>query len=266
MKNCILLFFLGLSSTFFSQDLKNYKVEYELKYKVDSLSQNYSHENFVLIFSQDISFFGSGKNIQNTAEHKPSDNIIDMNQIKKNKTLFLDNIYYNSVNGLNSYVTWLGNNYHYNQEIPKWKILNEQKHINGIICKKAETYFIGRYWYAWYSDLYPVNYGPYKFVGLPGLILEVFDREKTYIFSGISVKEAENASKSIPLTRGFSKQVNKKDYFSVLNELWYDSSTLSRYSSIFDKFPAEKIQQYRKSLEEKKKRRNNFPIDRDIKN
>ncbi|WP_312089905.1 GLPGLI family protein [Chryseobacterium sp.] len=263
MKKIIIVLLLGLSIILYSQNNKNYNADYELKYKLDSLSQTYNHENFVLNFNKNGSFFSSEKNILNSLNQDIPDGVIDMSQVKKNKTLFLEKIYFNPISGLNCYINSLGVNYFYTQEIPNWKILNEQKIINGIVCKKAETYFVDRHWYAWYSDAYPVNYGPYKFVGLPGLIIEVFDKENTYIFNALNIKE--NSIKEIPISKGVSKQITKKEYFSIIDNLLYDTSTLTRYSSVFEKFPPERIQQYRKSLDDKRKKRNNFPIDRDIK-
>ncbi|MFP3835658.1 GLPGLI family protein, partial [Chryseobacterium sp. SIMBA_028] len=59
--------------------------------------------------------------------------------------------------------------------IKNWKLIDETKIINTITCKKAEVTFKGRNWTAWYSTDIPFPYGPYKFSGLPGLIIKITD-------------------------------------------------------------------------------------------
>ena len=66
--------------------------------------------------------------------------------------------------------------------INNWKLINESKKINTINCKKAEVNFKGRNWIAWYSTEIPFNYGPYKFSGLPGLIIKITDEKGEYDF------------------------------------------------------------------------------------
>ena len=46
-----------------------------------------------------------------------------------------------------------------------WKLVNEEKEINTLSCKKATLNFLGRKWIAWYATKIPINTGPYKFFG-----------------------------------------------------------------------------------------------------
>ncbi|WP_414845338.1 GLPGLI family protein [Chryseobacterium sp. IT-36CA2] len=66
--------------------------------------------------------------------------------------------------------------------IKNWKLVNETKEINTIHCKKAEVTFKGRNWIAWYTPEIPLPYGPYKFSGLPGLIVKITDDKGDYDF------------------------------------------------------------------------------------
>lgn len=66
--------------------------------------------------------------------------------------------------------------------IKNWKLVDETKIINTIHCKKAEVTFKGRNWIAWYSSDIPLPYGPYKFSGLPGLIIKITDDKGDYDF------------------------------------------------------------------------------------
>ena len=57
----------------------------------------------------------------------------------------------------------------------KWTVTREQKIVLGYTCYKAATQFRGRDYIAWFTMDIPVQAGPWKFWGLPGLILEATD-------------------------------------------------------------------------------------------
>ncbi|EJL70786.1 GLPGLI family protein [Chryseobacterium populi] len=73
--------------------------------------------------------------------------------------------------------------YSYEEDRPlNWKILSETTKIGEYKVQKAETDFGGRKWTAWFSTDLPYQDGPYKFGGLPGLIIKVEDSEGDYSF------------------------------------------------------------------------------------
>jgi len=61
-----------------------------------------------------------------------------------------------------------------------WKISNEKQKIGAYNAQKATTEFGGRKWNAWFTADIPLQDGPYKFHGLPGLIVKVEDEAKDY--------------------------------------------------------------------------------------
>lgn len=63
-----------------------------------------------------------------------------------------------------------------------WKILPETTKIGEYKVQKAETDFAGRKWTAWFTTDLPYQDGPYKFNGLPGLIVKVEDADGDYSF------------------------------------------------------------------------------------
>ena len=67
-------------------------------------------------------------------------------------------------------------------EEPKfnWKIQNEKQKIGTYNTQKATTEFGGRKWTAWFTTEIPFQDGPYKFSGLPGLIVKIEDEDKNY--------------------------------------------------------------------------------------
>jgi GLPGLI family protein len=54
-----------------------------------------------------------------------------------------------------------------------WIITSSYKKILGFNCKEAKTTFRGRDYVAYFTEEIAINDGPWKFGGLPGLILEV---------------------------------------------------------------------------------------------
>ncbi|ASW75373.1 hypothetical protein IQ37_02210 [Chryseobacterium piperi] len=61
-----------------------------------------------------------------------------------------------------------------------WKIQNEKQKIGEYNTQKATTDFGGKQWTAWFSSDLPFQDGPYKFYGLPGLIVKIEDAGKNY--------------------------------------------------------------------------------------
>ncbi|WP_313027050.1 GLPGLI family protein [Soonwooa sp.] len=61
-----------------------------------------------------------------------------------------------------------------------WKISNDKQMIGKYNTQKATTEFGGRKWTAWFSADLPFQDGPYKFYGLPGLIVKIEDDAKNY--------------------------------------------------------------------------------------
>lgn len=72
-------------------------------------------------------------------------------------------------------------------EKPEWKIADESKEILGYECFKATTDYRGRRWEAWFAPEIPIQEGPWKLCGLPGLILESYDTGKDYVFEGCAL-------------------------------------------------------------------------------
>lgn len=61
-----------------------------------------------------------------------------------------------------------------------WKVLPDKTKIGEYNVQKATTEFAGRKWTAWFSTDLPFQDGPYKFYGLPGLIVKIEDEAKDY--------------------------------------------------------------------------------------
>ena len=79
----------------------------------------------------------------------------------------------------------------YQQDVPSfnWTFTEEVDTILGYACAKAIAPFAGREYTAWFSMEIPLPFGPYKFGGLPGLILKVQDNESQYIWEAMGFEK-----------------------------------------------------------------------------
>ncbi|MCQ9638958.1 GLPGLI family protein [Chryseobacterium sp. WG14] len=64
----------------------------------------------------------------------------------------------------------------------QWNILSDKTKIGEFTVQKAVCDFIGRKWTAWFTTDLPIQDGPYKFHGLPGLIVKLEDATHTHSF------------------------------------------------------------------------------------
>ncbi|WP_261509795.1 GLPGLI family protein [Chryseobacterium paludis] len=208
----ILLFFFSVS---FSQtatgDSLRGEFTYLLQYKPNTLNNDYKQkEIFSLQISDKRSFFISENRLKFDSifmeqyNNRKGDSFnIDMRGLPSSKFNFLiiqtsDNSqFYESVG-----MTLLSYN---SPVINNWKLINETKVINSIACKKAEVHYKGREWTAWYSTDIPFPYGPYKFSGLPGLIVKITDKTGDYDFELVKSISSSNL-------RGKVVTVNKARY------------------------------------------------------
>ncbi len=74
----------------------------------------------------------------------------------------------------------------------EWKILPDTKEHLSYSCQKAITTFRGRTYEAWFTFDIPISEGPYKFKGLPGLILQIQDSKNQYVFDCIGIEKKTN--------------------------------------------------------------------------
>ncbi len=73
--------------------------------------------------------------------------------------------------------------------LQQWKIDADTLSVCGYLCQKAVCRFRGRDFIAWFSPEIPINNGPWKFGGLPGLILKLYDKDKLYTFECVSIEQ-----------------------------------------------------------------------------
>ncbi|MGV0923158.1 GLPGLI family protein [Empedobacter tilapiae] len=108
------------------------------------------------------------------------------------KSIFRYQIIFNKENNELTFIDKVySDNFLYKEKIPAfaWKLEKETKQILGYSVKKASVKYAGRNWTAWYAEDIPIQFGPYKFNGLPGLILEIYDDKEHYHFTANSINQ-----------------------------------------------------------------------------
>lgn len=110
--------------------------------------------------------------------------------------------------------------YFYSFKEPKleWILLNKKSFINGINCSLAKTITdTGDTFYAWYSMDYPFSEGPFRFKGLPGLILKIFNQNNTIEIEALAIKQSNSNIEDF-LSNGSIKIKNKSIYLKTRTE------------------------------------------------
>lgn len=79
--------------------------------------------------------------------------------------------------------------YEEKKEQINWTIFPDTSTILNYTCQKATCSFRGRIYTAWFAPDLPINAGPYKFSGLPGLIVKITDTKNNYSFECIATEQ-----------------------------------------------------------------------------
>ena len=69
-----------------------------------------------------------------------------------------------------------------------WTLAEDTATVCGYACRKATTRFRGRDWTVWYTDEIPVDAGPWKLHGLPGLILKAETPDSLLRFEAVQLR------------------------------------------------------------------------------
>lgn len=100
----------------------------------------------------------------------------------------------------------------------EWEIGTDSMRISGYDCRNASVYFRGREYTAWFTQDIPINDGPWKFYNLPGLILQIEDKDKLFKFNIIGFELTKD---DIPIKLDAAKKYQEctlKQYRKLKNE------------------------------------------------
>jgi GLPGLI family protein len=111
----------------------------------------------------------------------------------------------------------------------KWELLNESKTIDGYVCYKATATLIrnngnkGVFKFpiiAWYAPAIPIPFGPLGYGNLPGLILELQERNILYGVSKIVLNYKTEDIKTKLLKPLDGKRISSEELSSKIAELF----------------------------------------------
>lgn len=215
----LIIFFLNLN--LFSQNLSikydiltDFNNEFEKPYESSSVLEIENELSMFKVFKKSNlqlkfkdSTFGAGKEIKSN-----KDTLLIVKNFK-NKTIISDELYFFK------YLTVLDT-----LDLFDWKISTEHENILNYDCNIAYTKFRGRNYKAYFTKKIKKFDGPYKFNGLPGLILkiEVIDKNCTFqiIATEINfnaINEKLNASNKFEFNYADFKNKYIKKYHALNN-------------------------------------------------
>jgi GLPGLI family protein len=134
----------------------------------------------------------------------------------------------------------------------RWTLDPATSLIAGYKCQKATTSFGGRVYEAWFTREIPVSDGPYKFSGLPGLIVKIHDLQNSYDFELIGVNNA-SAQTAVTLPHNTATRVTKEAFFTSSKAAHIDAINRMTQTGFRFNNPEEAQRQH----QEKLKRENN---------
>lgn len=158
---------------------------YELQYKMDSIETKPQKVNMILdITPKEVKFYGKDLATTDSLNKKfgMNSSYTDMTgQVVKRKINSFENEnFINIKNGYYSFKT---------TDKINWTISNETKKAENYTLQQAITQFGGRNWTAWFCKDIPFNEGPFKLRGLPGLIFELSDDKRNFIYNLVKSQE-----------------------------------------------------------------------------
>ncbi len=234
-----LFFFLFIYTIFFSQikfDV-NYEADYELSYKdMNTPNAIVAKTTFVLLLNKNESYFKNmNKYILDSLVYEKkiafSDNAYqNMKATEKYYSDFPENI---GMTSSKIYVSMPAYNKNFKYEEANntnWQLYNEFKTIGKYKCQKAIVKKYGRTWTAWFAKDIPFPFGPYKFSGLPGLILEVSDEKKDYVYTLYKFGKRKYTCNSANMYKNV-KLVDKKKVFDFKRKSMQD---INKFKQIID--------------------------------
>ena len=109
----------------------------------------------------------------------------------------------------------------YTEPLPDcgWELADGERTILGYVCRRAACTFRGRSYEAWYAPEIAVSCGPWKFGGLPGLILAIRDDAGVLDLEATGV---EQRVEPIRMTDRNYLKTNRKKYLDLKQKAMTD--------------------------------------------
>ena len=207
-----ILYKISLNKPDFSKLEKNTQISKKRKEEVKKAFKSSKSIKATLLFNGNESLYSVKKSMNNEFNKKinftkifaGNANVFYVNPKKK------EYFYQTTIYGESMLIEMLQKN---------WKLTQEIKKIGGYTCYKAiDLNSKNHSTIAWYAPEIPLNFGPKKYFGLPGLVLELQD--SATLFSAIKIEintkriKIKRPSKGKKLTiEEYNELRNKKSLF-----------------------------------------------------
>lgn len=225
------LILITLFSSYLQAQSNSYKVIYHINFIKDSTEQNNRYEELAyLLFNDKGSYFLSENKyksdstlleIQNSANSSIT-SILDRPKFRSDFKFSVQKqkdslIFREKISGLGNFIYYEKNTF-----LNQWNILSDTEKSLGYDCKKASIQYGGRLWYAWFTEQIPINESPYKFNGLPGLILKVEDAKKQYSFTAVEISKTTIPKQVVYPYSGKEVVTNREDFNRIKQNFYYN--------------------------------------------
>lgn len=237
--NLILIF--GLFQTISAQENKSeMQVAYRMKFISDSLKMdNFVYvDNLILLFNNRSSIYYSQDakdyyQYLNKGISQMKDGVISLGSLppvpKVKGSVYRNDDVITAILPVGKYL--------YSFEEPKilWTLLNDTKTIKGIVCRLAKAKVdTGDTFFAWYATKdYPYPEGPFRFKGLPGLILSVYNANKTIEIDAVDIRKSSD--QIINEFGNMSIKIKNKDVFIKARNEFFDNPDIQKNRDVIFK-------------------------------
>ncbi len=194
------------------------KCTYLLEYQRDSTNkESINLEDMILFIGDSVSLFQSMNSYLKDSIMRSVQFInasVALAQLSGYRTSFAYQLFKNYPRKEMSFVDRIPPHDYFLIEQPmnlfNWKTGKDTATISGYHCQKATTHFAGRDYIAWFTTEIPLSEGPYKFNGLPGLIIKISDTRRQYIFKLTSLERVKKGIRIEFPERNYIRTTQKK--------------------------------------------------------
>lgn len=199
------------TSLFYNVVAQDKRILYEYESVKDSTKPNAKEKQIMVldIRQQQSEFY------EESAKRNDSTNFMRNGSLMGNQPLPVVLKDYSDDKTLRVYSKFGSNHFIAKDESPfHWMITKETADLNGMHLQKAITQAFGRTWEAWFDADIPINDGPYKFHGLPGLIVKLQDKAEAHTFNLMQIKDLpkDNFSYANAITKANAEEIPLKKF------------------------------------------------------
>ncbi|MFS4416494.1 GLPGLI family protein [Maribacter sp. 2307ULW6-5] len=236
----------------------NYRIHYQLNFQIDSTNSKITDSDIMYldVYGNQSSFFQSKSTFlkDSILRSKNPQSLFSITKPKFNYCIRKDY----GTDKLEAYYDYTTFKFKLIDNVRlNWKITNDTtKDILGYKVKKASVSFKGRDYTAWFTDEISIPDGPYKFNGLPGLILEIYDSEKHYHFTAFSLQKIKEHKWYI-VTEDYTS-ITEKEFNDFQEKIKKKPSLILNNPGI--RIPKQGLDKYDRNHKERNKHKNN-PIE-----